>query len=200
MKRFRSVYLALAVLFLLGNAVNRFLLVPEPVRGTAEGVPVVAVREVPGQLGDITQILAEDGLLHLVYGHSGTIEVYAPDGVYRYTIAVHDHMNGRTELGLREGNQYVRDSRGNVYVFSDGEMVAFYDRAGEQPEGISYGENTAGYARKGGAVWHRDICVIPQPDWLAAYRRNQLWMAVLVLLAVIGRHIPNKKISGKRKF
>ncbi len=192
----------IAVLFVT-NIVG--MICPPSLVAFAEGSPVITVRDRDFLCTGISQVVSDDGNLYVLFGRYGVVQAYTQDGAYRYTISVYDHANGRTEIAVRENRLYICDKISNLYVFEDGVLSRYVDRAEsyEIRRSLNLGAWDAEYVVQAGSVWYApdgvpQHCVIQRPAWLGLYQNGAITMLMFLLVAMSGALLvfPNRKASA----
>ena len=175
------------ILKLIGNLGQRKLNAREV------GSPIVSTQDCGFISSSITQILTDEANIYLVYGYRSIVQVYSLDGTYQYTLAVYNHNNGRTEIGVNDDILYIRDKINNIYLFSEEKCIGFWNRSDLQglPGDLYFGINTPNYSVKGGSIWYGSddtdsYCVIHRSGLLALYQDNVIDLLLLFLVIMIG--------------
>ena len=180
------------------------MICPPSLMAGTEGIPVIAVRDSDFLCTGISQIVSDDSNLYVLYGRYGVVQVYSLDGVYRYTISVCDHANGRTEIAVLRNRLYLCDKVSNLYVFEDGVLSDYLDRTEsyEARRNLPLGAWDSDYAVKSGSVWYApdgvpSHCVVQRPGWLGLYQNDRITMLMFFLVAMSGGLllIPKRRIA-----
>lgn len=157
------------------------------------GTPLVWMDERYTVNSGVTQILAHQEQLFIVYGYESVVEVYTLDGDYQFTVGVFNHPNGRTEIAANQGMLYICDKIHNLYLFSGKDYVQFVDRADAKNlrSQLRFGKNSSEYNVRFGSVWYcsdekEPFCVIKKPVLSALYQNNCLDLILLILIVMIG--------------
>ena len=181
------------------------MICPPTLMAGTEGIPVIAVRDSDFLCTGISQIVSDDSNLYVLYGRYGVVQVYSLDGVYRYTISVCDHANGRTEIAVLRNRLYICDKVSNLYIFEDGALSEYLDRTEsyETRRNLPLGAWDSDYAVKEGSVWYAPggvpyQCVVQRPGWLGLYQNDGITVLLLLLVAMSGALFvfPNRKSSA----
>lgn len=188
------ILLLLAILALVGLITIVDLVsgaAPWGLRADREGVPVVEVRSGDSLSADITQVVADGENLYVANGRRSVVHVYTLQGEYRYSISVYDHNNGRTQIAAHDGRLYICDKRGNVYSFSDGELIEYIEDSDEIRQQFNWGYSDPDYQLKRGSLWFRPgqedgFCVIHSPLWQVLCRSDVSWAIRFVLMMLAG--------------
>lgn len=205
--RFRILMLAVLWILIVGLfAMNVFgMICPSGLVAYAEGNPIVTVRESEFLCTGISQVVSDDENLYVLFGNYGVVQAYTLDGVYRYTISVYNHANGRTEIAVLKNRLYIEDKVSNLYVLEDGVLTEYFDRleSSEFRQRLPFGKWDSDYVIKSGSVWYApngvlSHCVIQRPAWLGLYQNDGITVLLLLLVALSGALLvfPNRKSSA----
>ena len=169
---------------------------PAELAAHAEGVPTVVRRENDLICTGISQVVADEDQIYVLFGTYGVVQAYTTEGEYLYSVSVYNHSNGRTQIAAKDGCLYIRDKRHNIYQFSDGEFLGYSETTGKS---LQYGVSDPGYTLKGSDLWRvsDDTCLLDRPGWLVIYQGSVNWLAKFLLMIAIGAilsfPIPKKK-------
>lgn len=191
----RAVLLLILTLLAIGVAVLKFVGAAQskPQIHVELGTPLIGTERSYKNMSSITQIMADQKHIFVVYGYDSVVEVYALDGIYQYSIAVYNHQNGRTEIAANEGTLYICDKIHNVYLFSGHDYLEFIDRSNsrELRSKLALGKNSTEYVARLGSIWcyptdGDPYCVIKRPVLNALYQNNHLDIFLLIIIIIIG--------------
>lgn len=200
--------LLLTILILLGilSAVDLiFGIAPWEKRPSEEGSPIIEVRSGALLSANITQAVADGENLYLVNGRRSTVQIYTLQGTYRYSISVFNHNNGRTQIAAHAGRLYIRDKRGNIYIFHNDEFTQFIDRkdSREVTQKFNWGYSDPAYQLRGGSVWfcpdqENAVCLISRPLWQVVFQSDVSW-GIRFFLMIFAGYLLYLPGFGKRK-
>ena len=205
--KFRLLILAVLLILIVGLFVlNVFgMICPPGLVAYGEGSPIVTVREDDFLCTGISQVVSDDENLYVLFGNYGVVQVYTLNGVYRYTISVYNHANGRTEIAVLKNRLYIEDKVSNLYVLEDGVLTEYQDSSEsyEFRQRLPFGKWDSDYIIKSGSVWYApngvlSHCVIQRPAWLGLYQNDGITMLLFLLVAMSGALLvfPNRKSSA----
>ena len=85
--------------------------------------------------GHISQVMATDSVLYLLYDDKQVLECYDLYGNYLCSYGVYMQENGKAKLGhCADSRIYLEDHRGNLYLFDGIEYLGFLDRRTDSAE------------------------------------------------------------------
>lgn len=153
------------------------------------GMPVIYTEEL--NLGDmrIDQIL-HDSSLYILDGDHGYIRVFDLSGIYQYTIALYDYMNGYYSMALSDGVLYVRDPHFNMYLFEENSFILFIpkDEVGQLGKMLDFSLSSDQYVLQFGSVWqikgNDKVCVIQRSGHAIGHMIGICLMGVVMLLGI----------------
>jgi len=181
------------------------LIRPAGLAARAEGSPIVVKRKNDLLCTGISQIVADEDRIYILFGHYRVVQAYTTEGQYLYSVSVYNHSNGRTRIAAKDGCLYIQDKHENIYVFSDGEFLEYIDNPASDALGnkLKFGTSSSEYTLKRSSVWRvaDDTCVLPRPDWLVIYQGNLNWLVKALLMITVGFilyfPVPKKKQESK---
>lgn len=163
---------------------------PAELSAHAEGTPTIVTRKHELLCTGISQIVADEDHIYVLFGTYGVVQAYTPEGDYQYSVSVYNHSNGRTNIMAKDGCLYIRDKHHNVYIISDGKFLEFIDNhdANTIKNSRKFGVSDSDYILKGSSVWRvsDDACVVKRPDWLVIYQSNLSWLVKFFLMITVG--------------
>lgn len=152
------------------------------------GVPLVYEDASALNHEPIEQIVDDGQYLYLLFGfHDGIVQIYDTNGNYQKTIAFYSHQNGAFRIAVANGLFYVRDKRGNLYLFNNGEFDHFFGYQENEwlRKSIDFDATSTDYVVKMESVWRingeEDICVVERPITALLNQRNQFMIVWGVL-------------------
>lgn len=189
-----TIIIILVVLIVCTSLLNVIgLICPFGLSADSEEAPIVTVRKNDLLCTKISQIVSDDENIYVLFGQYGVVQAYTLDGRYRYSIAVYDHLNGRTEIAVWNRSLLICDKIGNVYVFDDGEITQFLDYKESRllQREVPFGAWDPEYAVHWGSVWYEPYgkegsCMIHRPAWLAFYQNDAGALIQIMLIIMIG--------------
>ena len=204
MAKFRFLALAVLCFLIVGLFVMYIfsMICPPSLVAYGEGNPVVTVRENDFLCTGISQVVSDDENLYVLFGNYGVVQVYTLDGVYRYTISVYNHANGRTEIAVLKNRLYIEDKKSNLYAFENGSLIQYLDRTEsyDKRSSVPLGAWDQDYVVKAGSVWYApdgelSQCVLQRPAWLGLYQNDGITTLQFLLVALSGGLLlmPNRK-------
>lgn len=185
------VMFALIILFFSLNLCG--LICPSELVAHSIGEPLILKRNSDFLCTGISQIVADENHIYILYGQYSVVQVYSLEGKYEYTISVYNHMNGRTQITTLNGCLYLCDKINNIYIFKDGALDEFIDRSNSSQirEHLSFWENSKEYVIHNGSVWYAPNArlakrVIQRPLWLLVYQNNILFLCLFLSVCIVG--------------
>lgn len=155
--------------------------------------PVIIVRDDEFLFAGITQIAADEENIYVLFGSYSVVQVYSPDGNYKYSVAVYNHNNGRTRIAAKNGSLYICDKQDNLYQIQNGEFINFWPRENSREERntLSLNSSDPAYEVRGASVWFKpddgeNRCVIDRSGWITICQGSISWSIRFVLMMVIG--------------
>lgn len=178
---------------------------PAELAAHAEGTPTIAVRKTELLCTGISQVVADDDRIYVLFGDYSVVQVYTTDGQYLYSVSVYNHSNGRTHIAAKDGCLYIQDKHDNIYVFSDGVFSKYLDKqeAASLEKTLNFDASDPDYTTKKGSLWRvsDSRCVLKRPDWLIVYQGSLNWRIKIFLAILIGYllYFPKPKKQQERK-
>lgn len=174
---------------------------PAELAAPTEGVPTVVKRKNDLLCTGISQIVADEDRIYVLFGTYSVVQAYTAEGEYLYSVSVYNHSNGGTQIAAKDGCLYIRDKRHNLYILSDGKLIEYLEdrEADSAGKNLKFGASDSGYTMKKGSVWRiaDDTCVLQRPDWLVIYQGSLNWLVKAFLMITVGFllnfPIPKKK-------
>lgn len=178
---------------------------PAELAARTEGTPTIVTRKNELLCTGVSQIVADEAHIYVLFGTYGVVQAYTTEGQYLYSVSVYNHSNGRTSIMAKDGCLYIRDKHHNVYIISDGKFLEFIDNndANTIKNSRKFGVSDSDYTLKGSSVWRvsDDACVVKRPDWLVIYQSNLSWLVKFFLIITVGfiLYFPTqKKKTGEK--
>ncbi|MBR2046975.1 MAG: hypothetical protein IJ960_00075 [Oscillospiraceae bacterium] len=207
--RIYTVLLIMAILLPLLGAVNLFARIPPgEMIAPAEGVPVVTTSRKKPIYNEITQVVADEDCIYVLYDRIHTVQALSYEGEWLYSVGIFAYPNGKTNIAVQDGKLWICDRKGNLYAFRKGEFQSFFpsEDCRELRQSIPLGKWDERFSIRNGDLWvtaEAEKCLLDRPFWVGLLQNNLSWhlMAGLVIGAVILIHIPcpnNKVRSGEK--
>ena len=175
---------------------------PPELQATGEGVPTVITRKDDLLITGVAQIVSDTDRIYVLYGTYSVVQAYTTAGEYLYSVSVYNHPGGATAMAAKDGELYIRDKQGNIYIFSGTELKEYL----EQPDGdhpaarLSYGTSDPGYRLRWGSVENAaGETVIARPVYTALYHNGMISRLQFYLIAAIGLTLAWGKLGGDGK-
>lgn len=182
------------------------MLRPAELAAPAEGTPTIVTRKNELLTTGISQVVADEDQIYVLFGTYGVVQAYTPEGDYLYSVSVYNHRNGRTEIMAKDGCLYIRDKHHNVYIFSEGKFLEFIDSndTNDIHQSRKFGVSDSNYTLKGSSIWRvsDDTCVLKRPGWLVIYQGNLNWLVKFFLMITVGfiLYFPNSKKKQEKNL
>ena len=157
--------------------------------------------------GCITQLMATESHLYLLFDDKQVLECYDSDGNYLCSYGVYMQEKGKAKLGhCADSRIYLKDHRGNLYLFDGIEYLGFLDRRTDSAE-IHQVEASAGerndhfFAVRKASVYRQTqagdwIEIIHRPILLVLFHPlvDIILMLTLILIAMLAEVVHKAKI------
>ena len=180
----------LGIIFLL-NVISSFC--PLELIAKSIEMPITLVRNNDFLCTNISQIVADENHVYVLFGNYSVLQVYTLNGDYEYSVSVYNHMKGITSIATHNNSLYICDKIDNVYVFSNGELSEFIDRTQSLSirRKLPFGASSSEYRVHLASVWYApggelSKCVIQRPAWLAIFQNNLLFILQFTLIVFAG--------------
>ena len=171
----------------------------------AVGVPVVAETLREPLHSPITQVVADDKYLYVLYNSVHTVQVFTIEGELLYSVGFFGHSNGRSDIAVRDGRLWICDRRHNIYELQEGDFLKFYpqESAEELRRTLPFGRSDLGYELRNGDLWmvteEEERCILDRPGWADFLQDSDGWLLLAGVMIAIGFLIPGRKASGAEK-
>lgn len=194
------------ILILMMFAIGVFAAVPPgELVAPAVGAPVVAEMLTEPLYSPITQIVADEECLYVLYNSVHVVQVFTNEGEPLYSVGFFGHTNGRSDIAVRDGRLWICDRRYNVYEFQDGAFLNFYpqESAEELRRTLPFGRSDSGYELRNGDLWlvteEEERCVLDRSGWAGFLQDSDGWLLLVGIVLVIGFLIPRMGKSAAEK-
>jgi hypothetical protein len=140
----------------------------------------------------IDQMVNDTQYLYILDRHDGVVCVYNLDGVYQYTMMFLDYMNGSFHIAVNQNGFYIRDPKGDVYCYQNGELTAFLPRkdANANLSEVNFLSSSDEFLFRNHGVYRRvgekEICIIERDIISAKYPVVFRWTFAVLVVGVIG--------------
>ena len=204
MKKWKSclITVMLALIGLLSFLELTGAICPPELRAPREGVPTVVTRQDDLLITGISQIASDEDRIYVLYGTYSVVQAYNQAGAYLYSVSVYNHANGLTRVAAQDGNLYIRDKQGNVYIFSGTELIEYLEKpeADHPAAKLPYGVSDPGYRLRWGSVENAEgDTVIARPFYTALYHNGMISRVQFYLIVGIGLILAWGKLGGEKK-
>lgn len=177
---------------------------PGELAAPAVGKPVTQTLTEPLH-SPITQIVADEECLYVLYNSVHVVQVFTNEGEPLYSVGFFGHPNGRSDIAVRDGRLWICDRQHNVYEVQNGAFLNFYPKesAEELRRTLPFGRSDSGYELRNGDVWlvteGEERCILDRSGWAGFLQDSDGWLLLVGIVIVIGFLIPRIGTSTAEK-
>lgn len=134
---------------------------------------------------EISEWAADNNHIYVYYDAKGLLEVYDLGGTYDYSVEVYQQRNGIGHIGIDQGQLYIKDRIGNVYVFQGERQIDFVPREENRFPTEIFEKTATGYYLRAGKLYRQTdnmVVVDLRKSSVIKPYSNMLSVAVFVCL------------------